>query len=449
MGYSQSRGRRPFERASKIAHTEVLNNPLVKEFVEGCVLPHPPSSLELTPRVQDLPKGDGRVTSVIAIDGGMTEVPVRKEFPSASIAFMTFGPLLMSLEDLALVDREPFIGPEDMAKFNNLQRYSLVIPAKGVRGPGATGFSEGVRKAIHKFLSKDKPELLTALQWLLFREWLPPDKRSSWPISRCPASPTGQCEQDFVFRSGEPAEQDCPACGRPVYLADGLRLFERIDEEQGAGGIMAYLLTTLEQLVLVNVIHLVLGMKPASLREILLVKDGPLAFFGVTAPLRKPMQELMTYLGDKDNGKPLINLVGLEKSGAFVEHAALIEPLLKPGQLLVLDNEYIYKYIQPGDPTGQPFGQNTYYGAKVIFRGEGQDTYVATIPTSSYKTKPKFEDLYNGAEVLQVTSQLRCSMYDNALVPIVLANRLVSLADVPSQDILKKFAAKGIKAAAS
>ena len=86
---------------------------------------------------------------------------------------------------------------------------------------------------------------------------------------------------------------------------------------------MAYLLTTLEQLVLVNVIRLVLAMKPAFLREILLVKDGPLAFFGVTAPLRKPMQELMTYLGDKDNGKPLLNLVGLEKSGAFVEHAAL------------------------------------------------------------------------------------------------------------------------------
>jgi hypothetical protein len=35
---------------------------------------------------------------------------------------------------------------------------------------------------------------------------------------------------------------------------------------------------------------------------------------------------------------------------------------------------------------------------------------------------------------------LKCSMYDNALVPVALANRLVSLADMPSSEILSKFA---------
>lgn len=38
-----------------------------------------------------------------------------------------------------------------------------------------------------------------------------------------------------------------------------------------------------------------------------------------------------------------------------------------------------------------------------------------------------------------VISELRCSMYDQALVPIVLANKLVSLADFPSSEILAKF----------
>ena len=190
-------------------------------------------------------------------------------------------------------------------------------------------------------------------------------------------------------------------------------------------------------------------MKPALLREILFVKDGPLAFFGVTAPLHKPMRALMALLGAQDSGKPLMNLVGLEKSGPFVEHAILIEPLLKPTQYLLLNNDYIYRYIQPGDPSEQAFGRDTYYGAKIIFKGEGNDTYVATVPTGDYKSKPTFADLFNGAEVLEVTSRLRCSMYDNALVPIVLANRLVSLADVPSSEILARFAAKQIKVAGS
>jgi hypothetical protein len=202
---------------------------------------------------------------------------------------------------------------------------------------------------------------------------------------------------------------------------------------------MAYLLSTLEHLVLVHIIRTLLSFKPAVLREILLIKDGPLAFFGNVAPLHKPMQELMAYVGNKDNGKPLICLVGLEKSGAFVEHDALIEPNLKSGHYLLLNNEYIYKYIVPRNSTGRPFGETTYYGAKVVYKSERGNIFVATIPTAQFKVRPTIEDLFNAAEVLQITGELRCSMYDNALIPVVLANRLVSLADVPSSEILKRF----------
>jgi hypothetical protein len=66
--------------------------------------------------------------------------------------------------------------------------------------------------------------------------------------------------------------------------------------------------------------------------------------------------------------------------------------------------------------------------------------YVATVPTGDYKDAPAITDLLNAGDVLRVTSRLRCSMYDNALVPVALANRLVSLADVPSSEILTKFA---------
>jgi hypothetical protein len=154
----------------------------------------------------------------------------------------------------------------------------------------------------------------------------------------------------------------------------------------------------------------------------------------------------MAYLSTKDNGKPLICLIGLEKSGGFVEHAALIESSLKNDYYLLPDTEYIYKYIQPGAPSPEGFGHNTYFGAKLIFKSDRGDVFVATVPTQSFKPAPKFEDLLNGAEVLRVTGQLRCSMYDNALIPIVLANRLVSLADVPSSEILKRFVKASVAA---
>jgi len=443
MGYGKIQGRKPFERASKIAHTEILNNPDVLEFVSGCTLPSAPPGVQIEALQRPLPTTERRLQTVIAVDGGMAEASVRKEFPSASVAFLTFGPLMLDLKDLEALDRQPFIGPEDMATLKSLQRYSLVFPAKAVRAAGATSFSAGVRRTIHSFMADKHPDLIRALQWLLFREWLPSAHRENWTVPRCPSC--GKTGQGTLFRTGGPLVNQCGSCGQDIYLADALRLYERIDEEQGAGGIMAYVLTTLEQLVIVHIIRSILSLKPAALREVLLIRDGPLAFFGVVAPLRKPMLELMAHLADKDNGAPSICLVGLEKGGHFVEHAALIAPELKLGHYLMLDNDYIYKYIQPGDPAGEAFGANTYYGGKVIFKSTRGDVYVATLPTRKHLPAPKLDDLLNAPEVLGVVGELRCSMYDNALLPVVLANRLVSLADVPSSEILARFARRTIQ----
>jgi hypothetical protein len=439
MAYAQFKGRKPFERASKIAHSEILNNPDVQAFVESCTLPSEPEGNQLEALQRPLPSAEERITSVIAIDGGMTEAAVRKEFPSASITFMTFGPLMLDLKDLSALDNQPFIGPEDMARLKNLSRFSVSIPTKAIRAKGASRFSEGVRRTIQEFLFTNQKELGLALQWLLFRGWLPEAERPTWTIPKCPATPDCPCgEVPFTFSS--PVEFECLYCGQSVFLSDALRLYERVDDEQGAGGIMSYLLTTLEQLVVVNIIRTLLRLRPSTLREILLIKDGPLAFFGMTAPLRTPMLELMGFLSEKDSGKPLLCLVGLEKSGAFVEHSMLIEPKLKPGHYLMFTNDYTYRYVLPGDPNNpQPYGFNTYYGSKLVYKSARGDVFVATIPLVDPKVRDRFENLQNAAEVMRVISELRCSMYDQALVPVVLANKLVSLADFPSSEILAKF----------
>jgi hypothetical protein len=46
----------------------------------------------------------------------------------------------------------------------------------------------------------------------------------------------------------------------------------------------------------------------------------------------------------------------------------------------------------------------------------------------------------NLSEVLSAISELRFSIHDNALIPVPLANRLVSLSDVLSSRILETFA---------
>ena len=116
-----------------------------------------------------------------------------------------------------------------------------------------------------------------------------------------------------------------------IYLADVFRLHERIDEHLAAGGILGYLMTAIEQLIVVHILRLIARHRPSALSDIAIIKDGPLAFFGVTANLHTPMGELLTHLSR--TAQP--TLVGVEKSGPFVEHAHQIRDRIQPGQALI------------------------------------------------------------------------------------------------------------------
>jgi hypothetical protein len=76
----------------------------------------------------------------------------------------------------------------------------------------------------------------------------------------------------------------------------------------------------------------------------------------------------------------------------------------------------------------------------VIFKSEGGSVYVATLPTRAVMTAPTALDFPNLHVILANIEKLRCDMYDDALFPVALVNKLVSLADHPSARILTRFA---------
>jgi hypothetical protein len=453
MAYASIRGRKPMERASKISHTNIISNPAVQALLAECSIPRPAESGVLDALLLDVPPApDQPIRAIVAVDGSMRETPVRDEFPSAAITFFVFGPLLFQLDALRALDKQPFIAPEDLVALKNIQRYTVVLPTRNVSRSGMS-LRDSFRRTLHEFFARaeggEQPLALT-LRWILFRGWdTGGDKR--WIVPQCP---NYGCEQrDIELSELSKDEEKCPTCAKPVYFIDAFRLHERIDEEQGASGVSSYTLTVLEQIVLVHVIRQIWAMKPALLREVLFIKDGPLACFGQTAPLSKPLREMAAFLGnqpDPSDGSrrmSLLNLAGLEKSGAFVEHAIQIDDRLRPGTVLPLSNEYIYRYIIPGDPnSSDPYGGNTYWGGKLIFKAHDRNVYVATVPTADgFKPTPAYGDYLNLTDVLAVLSELRCSMYDNALIPVALANRLVSLSDVPSSRILETFARANVQ----
>lgn len=453
MAYSSVHGRKPMERASKISHANVIANEAVQALLARCSVPRPAEASTLDALLQDVPLApEQTIRAIVAVDGSMREVPIRDEFPSAAITFFTFGPLLFKLEALRELNSQTFIAPEDMARLKKIQRFVLALPTRNISLSGLT-LRDSVRRTLHEFFfdrHADDDPLYKTLRWILFRGWITGGEKF-WDLPHCP---NYGCTRDVVRLTPEtPDEHPCEACGKPIYLVDACRLHERVDEEQGAGGISSYVLTLLEQVVLVHVIRAIWEMKPSLLREVFFIKDGPLACFGQTAPLSKPLREMAAFLGNQpDPNDPsqrlsYLNVAGLEKSGPFVEHAVNIDQHLRPGTVLALSNEYIYKYIVPGNPeSADPYGVNTYWGGKLIFKASDSNVYVATIPTAEgFKPTPTYGDYLNLTEVLSALSELRCSMYDNALIPVALANRLVSLADVPSSRILETFAREYVR----
>ncbi|MEH1840446.1 MAG: hypothetical protein V7L20_17190 [Nostoc sp.] len=135
--------------------------------------------------------------------------------------------------------------------------------------------------------------MIATLRWFIFQEYdisLTTKNLASCPVCRNTGIPLHleKMTNDYTFF--------CNHCGTEIFLTDVFRLHEAIDEELGAGGILGYLMTTLEQIILVHFIRLILKIKPALLEEILFVKDGPLAFFEQTANMHSPMRSLVNFL---------------------------------------------------------------------------------------------------------------------------------------------------------
>lgn len=442
MAYTSRNGRKPIEAAGKTSHSVIIRHPLVQGFLSSCIIPREPDSEIINTHTFLVePPTINNIRLIIAIDGGFTEVSVQDKYPSSSYTFYNFGGLMFQIEDLQALHDKAFIDPEDMAKLRNIQRFPFVLPTKNLRLNNCATLTESVRWALFDFFCRthdgEKP-LITALRWLIFEEYNYSINDRVWLLASCPVCKAAH----IAIHPKDGNSFPCPHCQNIIYLTDVFRLHEVVDDELGAGGILGYLTGVLEQMLLVHLIKTVLEIKSSMLQEIFFVRDGPLAFFGQTANIHKPMRKLMSFLAKGEPvGQSKLCLVGVEKGGVFAEHAAVIGDAIPAGHALILNNDYIYKYITPGSiGTRDPFGSTSYYGSKVIYKAEDRNIYILTIPTVEAQLNPTEQDLLNFRLILHNVAQLKCHMYENALVPIALVNKLVSLSDHPSKKLLSVFA---------
>lgn len=473
MSYSKSSGK-PFEYASKISHRHIIADEEIQQYIKECIIPFEGKNVELNPSLIHNIKYpiSNKIENIIAVDGGYSTIAVKKKFPSSLITYFQFGSLLIKRNDLENLQAKPFISPNDMAKLKQLSPDKLALPTKNLLLKGQTSLTYAVRKVIFDFFTNkdknDKP-LIDTLYWFLFKKYensicndsISCDcsyskteeeshlhtclkcKSKAYQLSRCP-----HCGETSIMLEERKLNKTtytwkCPnaKCNEDIFITDVFRLFEAVDNELGAGGVLGYILSAVENLLLVHIIRMLLEIKHGFLNEFLLVKDGPLSFVGQTANMYKPMRALLNYTSKDSN----INLIGIEKSGAFVDHAKEIADKLQPGQVLLMNNEHIYKYVLPASGTME-YARTSYYGGKIIYKSKEEKLYVITLPveTYNYYSQPELSDLKNIEEILLNVDLLKCDIYQDAIIPIALVNKLISLSNYPSSNILKNFTKNSI-----
>lgn len=383
MAYSSRYGKRPEELASMSSHSHIINDGEVKDFINNCEYPKGKEEVSLnTALLFDVDYPDKNpIEHVVAVDGGYTTIAVRKTFPSSQITFFQFGTILLNTSDLDAISNQAFISRESMSKLKDLERRKLVLPTKNVAYKKSTTLVESVRKSIYEYFKKehDGTNLLDTLSWFLYEMY--DSALDTYQLASCP-----HCEESRInlFREKFNADytQPCEHCNAEILITDVFRFHEVVDNEIGAGGMLGYLTNLIEHFSLIHTIKYLKAVKPALLNSFFLIKDGPLAFFGQTANMHKPMRSLCNYLAEKHN----LYMAGLEKAGAFVEHADEIKDLLQPGQVFLLNNKHIYKYILPGDPDNpEPYARTSYYSSKIIFKSKDNRMHVITIPVGELK----------------------------------------------------------------
>ena len=444
-----SKTRRTFSWTAKANHSQIVNDDYIQDFLKGCRFPKKPSLDEEKSKniVNKISSKDLSKKYILTVDGSYTLVQTQKEFPSSEIAFFQFGAIAFETDDLDNLASKPFISPEDVKNLHNLKKAKLALPVKNVTSNNQRSLNESIRNEIYRFFLKERDSLLSLMDtlcWLIFEEYSDTPKKK-YPLASDPNIGAGkgeivlvrdQMKPDFTFEHN----------GKVIYLTDVFRLHEVIDEDFGAAGILGYVSRLIEQILLMRYVHFIYKQGPMALNDFIFISNGPLSFSGQTANMHKPFRSLCSFLEKKIN----ICLLGLEKSGPFVDHAFEIckneenKFYLEKGSVLILSNEYIYKYITPGDHERMHYGSTSYYGGKNIIHTDDGQIFDVSLPIESADVilSPKLSDYKNIELVVSVLKRLKCDMYYNTIIPVALANKLIALTGHPSQSILEKYAKK-------
>ena len=454
------------ELADKTSHIDIVKNPDVEEFLGRCHkidFPDGERIQSLTSVFKATPlSAFKKPRNIISIDGSYYEASANEKFPSRKIGFIKVGVVLLKYNVLDNIENDTvFVDPFKVAKFKeNNESYSIVLPSANILYSNCTDVKDSFRNALEDQFDrlrteKDNPE--TSLKETLFRlaSYLDDCSENKLKLSKCPSC--GEEKDIFVYKD---QINKCPYCNKPLYVTDVLRVWEQVEGMTSSLSAITRTMNVVERLIAIHYIRTIVEKSRNSfvetLENICFFIDGPLAIFGEPAKLHSC---IMKYLADINkqmrlHGKSDIMMIGVQKSGAINDFLNLIKDSIQPNTIFCLDDSFRNHYINVDvKQASDTFGKETYFGQDFLYKSSSGKLFVFNVPypwrTKSATTnfsieKSKIENYPNIGTYTSILNDFECQMYENSLIPTVLAHKYTAISLVPGSKVLDLLAKSNI-----
>ena len=423
--------RNEFARGDSLSR--LADSPSVKEFQgairhrKETVFYEPPSSLEP-------PRGVNRIERVIAIDGSTVTHRVENGYPGAEAAILNLAAIVIKLEAIREIRRDYIPSPREMRDMEQCETLSAVFPGRNVvsrdrpEDSPKQFFRETLCKELEARLDPDHESLLETLRNITKGR----ESKVSCPIDECPRGEFGEWVEP------KPGLVVCNCdLEEVIYETDSLRTHERFEEFGSSAQAYTAVRQVVEHLTLVIVLRYFERTESLGVfRNTAFIMDGPLAVFGMPAWLKEYIEREVARLHNKalEQGDPGILLLGIEKSGQFLDHLRELDWMegegprhrLPNGTALVPDIEYIHTHIVLRPLNVEPYGKDTYYGRKVMYKNRaGQHSVIMTPIVNASGSDPHCVDetaFPRLGEALDIMDELSTHLYQDGFAPLVRAH---------------------------
>ena len=450
------------ERSHRLGHVPTVLSDVVQQQLERFYIPTDaapdPSWLagHLIHRDEIPHRGDPpQVRFAVAVDGSHLEVAAREQYPSIRVGYLQVGVVIVDLAEYRTQDASLFVDPVALAHAVERTMFNAVVPTSNAYVRPAVDIRASIRQAVNDVMVTRRIDIESAsTSSLTFEELLlsiiggPGRPAASVTLARCPTrEDTGCGERDLVV---SPGGSRCPRCDQPVFVSDVLRLGEEVEEHSTNLTVLGRLMSVLEVLTLLGQLE-TLWRNAANRRAIdrfAFIYDGPLAMFGTTAPLKtRIVRYLHEVARELDGNLPLI--VGIEKTGRFVDHAAAVSHLIDPGHLVVVDQTYLQRILNRS--TAQVWGKDEYWGRKFLYKTADGRLIVLTVPpfdgSGPYRGGESAVDLGRYPTLhrtMALLDAIGTTLYKDAVIPIALAHDYVAYPIGVGSDVLVALAQEAL-----